>query len=54
MRINPKALAVFIGFVVLLALALSSNGGGWFYAAEAIATVVILLGIGGLFRERRA
>jgi hypothetical protein len=54
MRFNPKALVVFIGFVVLLGLALSSNGGGWFYTAEAIVTALILFGIGGLVRERRA
>src|SRR4029078_12799038 len=53
MHFSPKALLVFIGFFVLLALALSSNGGGWFYVAEAVATVVILLGVAGLLRERR-
>ena len=42
MQFNPKALLVLIGFFVLLALALSSNGGGWFYLAQAVATVVIL------------
>ena len=53
MHFSLKALLVFIGFFVLLALALSSNGGGWFYVAEAVATVVILLGVAGLLRERR-
>jgi len=54
MLFDPKALLLFIGFVVLLVLALASNGGGWFYVAEAIATVVILLGISGLLHERKA
>ncbi len=53
MQFNPKALLVLIGFFVLLALALSSNGGGWFYLAQAVATVVILFGLVGLLRERR-
>lgn len=53
MHFNPKALLTFIGFSVLLALALSSKSGGWFYLAEAVASLAILFGIAGLLRGRR-
>jgi hypothetical protein len=52
MRFNPAALAVLAGFVALLALALSSRGGAWFHAAEAVATVIILLGVAGFLGWR--
>ena len=54
MRFNPKALILFIGFFAFLALALSSDGGTWFYAAEAVSSVVIMIGIAGLWRERQS
>jgi hypothetical protein len=52
MRFNPAALAVLAGFVALLALALSSRGGARFHAAEAVATVIILLGVAGFLGWR--
>jgi hypothetical protein len=54
MQFNPKALLVLLGFVVLLVMAMSSNGGGWFQFAEAVASVVILLGVGGFLRDHGA
>jgi threonine/homoserine/homoserine lactone efflux protein len=51
MKFNPKALLVFVGFGVLFAVALSSNGDGWSHIAEAVSTVVILLGVAGFLRE---
>ena len=51
MKFNPKALLVLIGFGVLLALASSGNGGGWFHFAEAVATSIIVLGVAGFLRE---
>ena len=47
MQFDFKALLVLIGVLLLIALAVSSNGGGWFHLAEALMTVLILLGIGG-------
>ena len=52
MQFNPRALLVLVGFGVLLTMAVSSDGGGWFHFAEAIASVVILLGVAGFLRER--
>jgi hypothetical protein len=40
-----------IGFGVLLTTASSADGGGWFHFAEAVATLVILLGLAGFLRE---
>jgi hypothetical protein len=51
MRFNPKALLVLVGFGVLLTTASSADGGGWFHFAEAVATLVILLGLAGFLRE---
>jgi hypothetical protein len=48
MTFNPRALLVLVGFGALLAAATSSNGGAWFHGAEALSTVIILLGIIGL------
>jgi arginine exporter protein ArgO len=48
MTFNPRALLVLIGFAGLVALAVGSNGGAWFHAGEAVATVIILLGVAGL------
>jgi hypothetical protein len=47
MSFNPRAVLVLVGFSALVALALSSNGGGWFYPAEAVTTVLIILGLSG-------
>jgi hypothetical protein len=51
MVFNPKALLVLVGFGVWLTMASSGDGGGWPHFAEAIATVVILLGVAGFLRE---
>ena len=51
MKFNPKALLVLVGFGVLLTMASSSDGDGWFHFAEVVATVVILLGVAGFLRE---
>jgi hypothetical protein len=53
MQFNPKALLVLVGFGMLLAMALSSNGGGWFHFGEAVATAVIVLGLAGLLPGSR-
>jgi hypothetical protein len=50
MKFNPKALLVLAGFGGLLVMA-SSADGGWLHFAEAVATVVILLGVAGFLRE---
>jgi hypothetical protein len=50
MRFNPKALLVFVAFCLLLTMALSS-GSGWAHAAEAIASVLILLSLFGFMRD---
>jgi len=54
MTFNPQGLLVLVGFGVLLTLALSSPGGGWFRFAEAVVTVIVLLGVAGLLRESGA
>jgi len=54
MQFNPKALLVLLVFLVLFVMALSSNGGGWFDFAEAVASVVILLGVAGFLRDHGA
>jgi hypothetical protein len=54
MKFNPAALLVLVGFGLLVAMAASFNGGAWSHGAEAVATVVILLGVSGfLTRSRR-
>jgi len=53
MHFNPKALLTLAGFVVLVAVAASSNGGGWFHFGEAVSTVVILAGVAGFLRGNR-
>lgn len=47
MRFSPYALLVFITFCVLLVLALSS-GSTTVHIAEALVTILIAIGIGGL------
>ena len=47
MRFNPIAFLVFVAFFGLLAFGLSSRSSG-FHLAEAIVTVLIAIGIGGL------
>ena len=54
MQFNPKALLVLVAFLVLVSLAVSSSRGPWFYAAEAVTTLLILGGVAGLWRSRRA
>jgi 4-amino-4-deoxy-L-arabinose transferase-like glycosyltransferase len=51
MHFNAKALLVLVGFGVLLAIALSSNGSSWFRLAEAVTSVLILLGIARLLLQ---
>jgi hypothetical protein len=53
MQFSAKGLLVFVVFAALLTLALSPNHGSWFYAAEATATVLILLGVAGFLGPRR-
>jgi hypothetical protein len=50
MRFNPKALLVFVAFCLLLMMALSS-GSGWTHAAEAAASVFILVNLFGFMRD---
>jgi hypothetical protein len=53
MTVNPVALLLFVGFVLLFALALS-GGSATIHAVEAVVTVLILIGIGGFaFRGRQ-
>jgi threonine/homoserine/homoserine lactone efflux protein len=52
MRFNPRALVVFLAVCVVFALAASSNS-SWVHAAEAATTVVIVLNLVRLLRERR-
>ena len=54
MTLNPAALLVFVGFCLLLILALS-GGSATIHAAEAIVTVLMLIGVGGFaLRDRRS
>ena len=46
MRFNPWALLVFVAFCVLLTMALSS-GSATLHIAEAVVTVIIVIGLGG-------
>jgi hypothetical protein len=52
MRFNPKALLVLVGFGALVLMASSDRGGGWLHFAEAVSTIVILLAVAGVLRER--
>lgn len=58
MRFSPTAFLVLVAFFVLLTIALSS-GSTTVHFAEAVVTVIILIGLGGyalrdgLRRERR-
>jgi hypothetical protein len=54
MQFNPKALLILVGFGVLLTMAVSSNGGPWFHFAEAVSTVVILIGVAGFLNGSRS
>ena len=47
MHFNPTALVVFAAFCVMLAFALSS-GSATMHAAEAVATVLIAIGVAGI------
>jgi uncharacterized membrane protein YgaE (UPF0421/DUF939 family) len=51
MRFNPWALLVFVAFCVLLTMALSS-GSATMHIAEAVVTVIIVAGLGGLTLRR--
>ena len=53
MQFNPKALSILVGFGVLVAIAVSSDGGTWFHVGEAVSTVVILIGLAGFLRGNR-
>ena len=48
MKVNLGALLIFVGFAVLLALALSPGQSNWFHFSEAVSTVLILAGVAGL------
>jgi FtsH-binding integral membrane protein len=53
MKLNPSALALLLAFCVALLVALSS-GSTAFHLAEALATVLIAVGLTGFqFRARR-
>ena len=52
MRFDAKALVLFLA-VCLLVTAAVSSGGGWFHAAEAATSVLILLSVMGVFSGRR-
>jgi hypothetical protein len=54
MRFNPKALPIFVGFCLFLAMPLSP-GSGWAHAAEAIASILILISLSGFgfMRDRQ-
>jgi threonine/homoserine/homoserine lactone efflux protein len=51
MKFNPKALLVLVGFGTLLLAASSGHASGWLQVAEAVSTIVILLGLAGFLRE---
>jgi len=53
MRFNPRGLLILIGFAVLIGMAAASNGGGWFYLAEAVASALILWGVAGFLGDHR-
>jgi hypothetical protein len=50
MRLSPLALLVSAVFYLLLAMAVSSRS-GWAHAAEAAATVLMLLSLAGFMRD---
>jgi hypothetical protein len=52
MHFNPMALLIFVAFCLLVAMALSS-GSGWTRAAEATASVLILVSLFGFMRDRQ-
>lgn len=52
MTLHPKALLVLAGFGLLLGLSSWSGGGAWFHVAEAVTTVLILVGVAGLVGAR--
>jgi hypothetical protein len=54
MHFNPRALLLLVGFCVLVALGVSSNGGAWFHLGEAVSTVVILAGLTGFLSDGRS
>jgi hypothetical protein len=51
MTFNPRALLVLVGVGALLLMASSSKAGGWLHFAEAVSTIVILIGVAGFLRE---
>ena len=53
MKFNPAALLILIGFASLFAVAVSSDGSGWVHFAEAVASIVMLLGLAGFLRGGR-
>lgn len=52
MHFNPRALLIFVAFGVLVAVAVSAPRSGWFHVAEAITTVLIVVGVAGYARLR--
>jgi hypothetical protein len=50
LRVNPKAVLVSVTFYLLVAAALSFRS-GWAHAAEATASVLILLSLAGFMRD---
>jgi hypothetical protein len=53
MRFNAKGFLVFIACGLLISLAATSGGGGWFYLTEAVVSGGILFGVAGFFSEHR-
>jgi hypothetical protein len=53
MKFNPKALLILIGLASLLGVAVSTDGGGWVHFAEAVASIVMLVGLAGFLRGGR-
>jgi hypothetical protein len=51
MKFNPKGVLVLVGFGVLLTMASLPDGSDWSHFAEAVAAVVILLGVAGFLRD---
>jgi hypothetical protein len=45
---------ILIGSGVLLATAVSSNGGIWFHVGEIVSTLVILIGLAGFLTGSRS
>ena len=53
MHFNPGAFVILVAFGALVVLATTSNGGNWFHAGEAAATLGIAAGLAGLLAPGR-